>query len=234
MILSTVTISGVDDTVEPQALAELSKAFDFVEWGVLLGPSEWMGKKPRFPSFGWLERLRRWCVGSGQMRLSGHLCGHQARWLLAGSYTPTTEYGRFWPMLSRAQVNTAGHETTLAEAGVTVMKSLGQQWILQQDGHNNHLLERVVEMGLSAVGLYDMSYGKGRVAGDWPAADDLRLGYAGGLSPDNLEDHLPRIATAGIGRRIWIDMESGVRTENRLDVGRVLRVLSICDAWRKK
>jgi len=235
MILSTVTISGVDDTVEPRTLAELTKAFPFVEWGILLGPPAWMGAKPRFPSYTWLGRLRQWCLGVGPLPLSGHVCGHGARQLLAGQYCPADDFPLYWPLFTRGQVNTAGHKVTaLSSDGINTMSRLGQQWIFQQDGVNNLLLDHARQMGLPAVGLWDGSYGKGREATDWPAADDARLGYAGGLTPDNLTEHLPRIATAAVGRVVWIDMESGVRTENRLDIDRVLRVLSLCDAWRKQ
>ena len=36
MKLTRVTITGADDSVEPRALAELSEAFPFVEWGLLM------------------------------------------------------------------------------------------------------------------------------------------------------------------------------------------------------
>ena len=51
---------------------------------------------------------------------------------------------------------------------------------------------------------------------------DVRMGYAGGIGPDNVVDVLRDI---GPVRPTWIDMESGVRTGDKFDLAKVRRVL---------
>ena len=52
MKLRTVTITGADDSVEPKEIAELTKGFPFVEWGILLENGIYSGR--RFPSRDWI------------------------------------------------------------------------------------------------------------------------------------------------------------------------------------
>ena len=48
------------------------------------------------------------------------------------------------------------------------------------------------------------------------------LGFAGGIGPDNVLDVIRDI---GPRDPYWIDMESGVRTDDKLDLAKVRRVL---------
>ena len=51
-------------------------------------------------------------------------------------------------------------------------------------------------------------------------------GYAGGLNPDTIGDALAAIAArVPDGQPYWIDMESGVRTDDRFDLDKCERVL---------
>jgi phosphoribosylanthranilate isomerase len=56
------------------------------------------------------------------------------------------------------------------------------------------------------------------------------MGFAGGLGPDNIAE-LARYVTESMGDSdgpTWLDMESGVRTDDRLDLAKVRAVLEIC------
>jgi phosphoribosylanthranilate isomerase len=65
-----------------------------------------------------------------------------------------------------------------------------------------------------------------RSGGLWPPhpGGDRLVGYAGGIGPDNVADVLEQIGATG---PYWIDMESGVRTDDRFDLGKCRRV---CEA----
>lgn len=75
--------------------------------------------------------------------------------------------------------------------------------------------------------LQDRSGGRGALETEWFAPDELcrkagaAIGYAGGLSPSNIAEQLPRIAEAAGGMAFWIDCESGVRTDDWLDPAKV-------------
>ena len=78
--------------------------------------------------------------------------------------------------------------------------------------------------------LFDASAGRGVAPEGWPAPiPDHFCGYAGGINPGNVARHIELIKEAG-AEDTWIDMESGVRTENRFDLDKVREVLKIAAA----
>ena len=62
--------------------------------------------------------------------------------------------------------------------------------------------------------------GRGAAPPSWPKArEGAFCGYAGGLNPDIIGVTLPVIAACvPAGQPYWIDMESGVRTDDRFDL----------------
>ncbi|CAE7281545.1 unnamed protein product [Symbiodinium microadriaticum] len=55
--LSFLSLSGVDDTVSPRTLCDISQEFSFVEWGVNFR-AEKQGREPRYASLAWLRQLQ--------------------------------------------------------------------------------------------------------------------------------------------------------------------------------
>ena len=76
--------------------------------------------------------------------------------------------------------------------------------------------------------LFDKSGGRGAAPPSWPKArEGAFCGYAGGLNPDNIGVALPAIAACvPEGQPYWIDMESGVRTDDRFDLDKCELVLT--------
>lgn len=85
-----------------------------------------------------------------------------------------------------------------------------------------------VPIGRAADWLYDVSFGTGVRPTTWPAtkAGLPFCGYSGGLGPDTARDTLLKFQIAD-GGTYWIDMESGVRTENRFDLAKCEAVCRI-------
>lgn len=129
--------------------------------------------------------------------------------------------------------------------------------------HLEDLYKSIVMRGLlvNAVPLFDKSGGAGVLPKAWPSpafsaagqqtqaslfhATDARAhdteymyyGYAGGLGPDNLAEQLPLIdAAAGKDTRIWIDMETKVRSraDRVFDLYKVEEALKICEPFIAK
>jgi phosphoribosylanthranilate isomerase len=72
--------------------------------------------------------------------------------------------------------------------------------------------------------LFDPSGGRGIEPFSWPVPPlGARMGYAGGIGPDNLLDVLRAIGP--VESPFWIDMESGVRTDDRFDLAKARAVL---------
>ena len=77
--------------------------------------------------------------------------------------------------------------------------------------------------------LFDRSEGGG-VEGieDWPPPPNLatvvRLGYAGGLGPHNIDRALAVAANWPEACKLWFDMEGNIRTKGQFDLDKVEQV----------
>lgn len=246
MILDRVTITGADDSIEPADLLQLTLDFPFVEWAILISGSAGSEGRPRFPSRTWLQRFKDYVHGSSlQFQLSLHVCGRQVRQLLQGQVEQQLlEDASFF---QRVQLNFhALNEKCAPEAFYkALLKFKPCQFIFQIDGSNGNehyeaILLEDIEYGdpkLDAVPLFDVSGGAGIVPAEWPQPaykhvnqDFLYHGYAGGLGPDTLEQQLPLIAKAAGDIRVWVDMETRVRSPDDalFDLAKVRRCLEIC------
>jgi hypothetical protein len=230
--LMGVTISGADDAVDPANLADLSREFPFVEWGIMFSATR--AGTPRYPSTDWLHDLcsSEYVHKAPGLKLSAHFCGQcmrdtvdgNSRWLLR----PHMRHFR------RVQLNR--FEWPLGSGFGVVLKQSPHEFILQVRDERGLVLaaDKATEFGVDRVSaLYDPSGGRGIESLTWPTSPDVdgfRVGYAGGLGPDNVEEALvarvPMTAEA-----YWVDMESGVRTgqpettTDAFDLGKVREVL---------
>lgn len=232
--LRCVGFCGADDTVDPAELKAISEQHGWVEWGVLFRPEK--AGSPRFASDEWLKRLGQ-VNSAGRMRLAGHLCATHVDDLLRGdtSFVRKLHEAGF----QRVQVNATaanGADVTLfadapgaaacVEALQQAMHSLpGVEFILQRNALTRPLWAPFLEQSappLNVSMLFDESMGMGVTGGAWapPPPPHISFGYAGGLSPANLSEQLGRISEVAPGRRLWVDMETGVRSSlpERADV----------------
>ena len=235
MILDKVTITGADDSVDPEELIPLARDFPFVEWGILF--SKRSVGVPRYPSESWTARLCR-VTNQVPMRLSAHLCGAWVRdFVLDAKLTFRDKYrGQIYMAFDRLQLNFHAHHhaaserfklelDTIPKEGALGNNGKGKQVIFQMDGVNDQLWDSVWKSGSNHVPLFDRSGGAGVLPKSWPAPyAGVYCGYAGGLGPDNLTDQLALIDMAAPGpHRVWVDMETKVRSDDdsRLDLDRV-------------
>ena len=218
-----VTITGADDGVDIGVLIALSRHFPFVEWGILF--SESRQNEPRYPSAAWLSEL---CRQGHRLRLSMHLCGKYARETLVGIAT----WVDGWSVFQRVQVN--GY-TPPQYFLTTVAVRQPFEFILQVRSEE-HLQAAAHEVGMmpKASILFDPSGGRGIETFKWPERPfGVRMGYAGGIKPSNVEDVLKDIGPVPDGT--WVDMESGVRDGNdHLDFAKVNEVLEKVARWRRE
>lgn len=249
MVLDRVTLTGADDSVQVSDLVQLSKEFPFVEWGILVHQgtnrmphTDWA---PRWPSERFIIQLQQTISRDFQMNLSLHVCGHWVRELLLGrNHVPPM----YWLGFQRAQLNFHAENTPCDKAAflraLTNIADGGLSFIFQIDGNggNEHLeslwdeIDRV-NSNLDTVALFDVSGGAGVVPAEWPRPqfmnndqDYAYHGYAGGLGPDNVVAELKRIEAVAGDCRIWIDMETRVRSEcdSKFDLDKCRSVLEQC------
>ncbi len=230
-----VMITGADDGVDPHELTLLSFKYPFVEWGVLRGSADREGKN-RYPSLDWYEEFCKELQLSSEVFGVAHLCGARAR-----------KPGAFEGILSGVQLNLAG-EIGDEDEFCSWVHTCKIPVILQVPN-----MDRAVDVELSYIARYahsprrlgylvDASGGTGR----WdktvwrpPHEAIRRIGYAGGIGPDNVVAALSTVWSvinahdcAAAHGKVWIDMESGVRTHDRFDLNKVESVLEQAARWR--
>lgn len=210
-----ITFTGADEHTSIAGMLVLANEYP-IEWGVLFSPKR--QGAGRYPPLEFVEELTL----RPKLKLSAHLCG---------GYSEAAVYKRVTPLdpivlqyFDRVQVNMHNPEfeiVALREWSAT----LRAQMILQCRG------EEFPDVG-GAVWLFDASGGRGIEPKAWPKPTPYQLrsgtlrGYAGGLNPENVRDH---VATIGvIDQGYWIDMETGVRDEN--DRFSLDRCRAVCEA----
>lgn len=218
-MLTRVTITGADDDVDPVDLHCLSAEFPFVEWAILRSAR---AGRSRYPSAEWLGALAASLEGRPPIRLAAHLCGVFARDALVGSTTFVDAV-----LFQRHQIN----GFALPAAAFFEMASQTQTEFILQVRSESDLFPVVAGVtACSVLGgrfslLFDPSGGRGVEAVRWPTPlVGVSMGYAGGIKPTTVEAVLRDIGP--VDGDFWIDMESGVRVDDRFDLALVREVLS--------
>jgi hypothetical protein len=224
-----ITFTGVDDFTNPYEMVRLSNEYPMIEWGVLFSPK--LQGTGRYPSLETVDRLAHMEIHTDHIgfQLAAHICGGHSRELIRTGSIPEIE--KFLipqrkfneKRFVRVQINTAdpdvqpGHLFNWGER-------LRLRVILQTRGDAFPQDNRV-------NWLYDRSGGRGEVPASFPPLDPATsdspfCGFAGGITPDNVVEVLERI-DAPLDTPYWIDMESGVRTDDLFDLAKCRRV---CEA----
>lgn len=201
-----ITFTGADDRTDYRDMVELGRAYP-VEFGILMSPAQVGG--PRYPSPTWTAGLR----DHEGLSLSAHICGGYARHCrakgtLGWSLAPLFAEVKF----CRMQINGPTEGIDLGMM-VDLSRRAGSKIILQSTDQHTFPKEEKVEW------LFDVSGGKGLEPETWPMQKNplQGVGYAGGLSPDNISNRIEIFRT--LATNYWIDMESGVRDSNdRFDI----------------
>ena len=233
MRLRHITFTGIDAKTDIRDLQEVQKQYPIVEFGVLTS-YHWYENGNRYLDPQIINTLR----GEG-LHLALHVCGQAAhdatigRWDLIDKLT-WSNLGLF----NRVQLNIANRtdnpDTLSKRAKITEQEVI----IQQRDCRSMSVYEATVEKFRHKQDRYnrtfsvllDASGGQGidtpvEVA---PAFSALKVGYAGGINPDNVTEKLTYLLEHVETGYFWIDMESGVRTDDWFDIEKVSRVLTIC------
>ncbi len=218
--LHTVTITGADDAVDYARLFDLSAEFPFVEWAILRSSSR--AGAPRYPSEPWIDTVEGLSFENRNTRFAGHLCGELSRSVMAGfDHTIRTERGLF----RRFQLN---GWSSFRLPGLRVAKMFPETEFIAQATHVGAFEDAEILAGKlpNLKVLYDPSGGCGLAIDMLSAPSASGAGYAGGIGPSNVIEIVSELAARELP--FWIDMESGVRTDDKLDLGKVRQVLAAC------
>lgn len=235
-ILNRVTITGADDSVDPKDLKRLQDEFPFVEWGILVSEHRTLdGGCARFPSSSFLARLDP----ALQLNLSVHLCGRWVRQVCKADWSwldKSFDVGMLLGQAQRVQLNFHSyiHKVDREQLAKDLQNYLApRQVICQVDGVNDDIVSHLYDDGCDVAALYDSSSGAGKLPSTWlvPLVG-IPCGYAGGLSPENVEEQL-ELLSAFVKEAIWIDVETRVRSDDdqQFDFDRVHAFLEKTAPW---
>jgi hypothetical protein len=210
MKIVRATFTGADESVNPDDLFELSCDFPFAEWGILDSENK-NGIEPRYPSRNWVDYLFR---NKKSEHISHHICGKTAKEFLKGNYNFRWNFDRI--QINRI-INVTDHSLNKLEALCKRVNKKETKIIIQLRGHKNDIIayEHMKSKGVDCNPLFDPSGGRGKVPEKWtPPVDDCLCGYAGGLNSSNIQKKLELIESAVGDREVWIDIETGVRSDD--------------------
>lgn len=226
MNLWRITFTGADDNTNFQEMQNISKKYNCVEWGILFSQSK--SGVARYPSHDNIEEI----CGLG-LQLSAHLCGAWVSDAMNGELTflknPLADkFGRIQLNCYKDRLRKALKSEKLLQAisGVEQDIILGGNFAKEELDYNEHEQLRGIHL------LFDASGGHGKTPRTWRRPyNGWSCGMAGGLNPENLEEQLGRMGEVVGNRHIWIDFETGIRTDDELDLEKVQKCLEIAEPW---
>ena len=230
MRLQHITFTGIDAKTDIQDLIDIQHEYPIAEFGVLT-------------SYHWYENGNRYLdpliindLRGNRLNLALHVCGSAAHDAAVGRWDLIDKL--VWSnidLFHRIQLNISNRKDN-PEALERLPKVVEQEVIIQtRDALNTSIYDATIEkfrekdkFGRTFSMLLDASGGQGIDTPLKVLPSRGKVGYAGGFSPDNVAEKLSfLLQNVRIGE-FWIDMESGVRTDDWFDTTKVCRVLAVC------
>lgn len=222
MKINRVTITGADDYTSLLDLSNLSAVCPFVEWGILFSKSK--EGTERYPSASKIEYFS--ALG---LQLSAHFCGWYSKEVLEKrNYSILEKLDGF----ARVQINYNFQNSTgwdLRPFIDWIIKHPAISIIFQANKANAHTIGFLEGMDTpqNIHFLYDSSGGRGSVISEIKKPFGNYTGYSGGIGPNNITSVVKKINEYPNTQQVWVDMETGVRTDNKLDIQKVCDVLQV-------
>lgn len=218
MKIKQVTLTGADNRSNVFEMGRLSKDYPYLEWGVLIYPNR--SGQARYPTEDFIAKL---CELPS---LSAHYCGNSVELALQGSL-PVTEHS-----FSRIQLNFFQMNMEEVLANTVLMEAVRQYPRPVVFGGKYLSPPSRSDLPENIQFLYDSSGGKGIYSTDYLPPVPMRLtGYAGGITPFNIHETLVKLEDVVGDAEIWIDMESGIRSQNLLDLHKCHTILDEVEHW---
>lgn len=238
-MLTKISFVGVDeltDTLELISMEANTKGFYGIEAGVLYSLNN-AGIKPRYPSLKFIESFPKRFKHSG-VGTSIHLCGSQ----IIKEFLSKKIDKKFLQQFNRLQININAktfieeNSSNLEELYNSITESVNyydKTCIFQNKEQNIELNEKIRQNCNNLYSyrynfLYDSSGGASKeIEIIKEPFGDFYTGYAGGLNPSNVVEIVNKIDNLNPSNRsYYIDMESGIRTDDRFDILKCKKIIS--------
>ena len=225
MKLRHITITGIDELTDIDALQELQEKFPWAEFGVLFS-KHWYENGQRYPNPGYLLPN----LADRGLNLSAHICGSMAREIVTTDiWQPFIELTDFWNSLfDRIQLNVAPMSFPGIQSSPLSLPNSCKELIIQQRNTMEIDVYKAMNNKRNYVSiLFDQSGGRGigLDRSNMNLNPFIKAGYAGGINADNVADILIHLFKKA-NHPFWIDVETGVRTRDYLDLEKVYKLLT--------
>ena len=212
-----VSFIGIDKKTDIDRLLRIAEKYPDVEFGFLCSASMTnTDQNNRYPKLVLLQKLK-----NKKINLSLHVCGKLARTVCqTGNFEEVKKFvGSYFDMFDRIQLNVVG-----SRFKTLITDTCGKQIVIQtnlSEPKSKATYEAFREANIdNIVFLSDNSGGKGlEVDFDYFEGLDYQ-GFDGGLKPENILDRKEEIDILW-EKDYWLDMESGVRTDDWFDLDKV-------------
>lgn len=222
--MSILTLTGIDENVSAGWIKSMLKKYKLggsergssgIEFAMLRSPK--VAQSPRYVT---RETIRKITSYVYPPDLAFHLCGHYARLVLAREWKELEDSVDF-SLIGRVQVNLVEADEKAIFTLQQFSAHIGLPVIMQWRGDHFPFVAGGVQL------LQDNSGGRGILESNWikpvrtsKNVPTTRIGFAGGLGPDNIRTELPKITKAAARHSFWIDCESSLRTNDKFDTAK--------------
>lgn len=221
MKLKHITFTGIDAYTDIKELCQIQKEYPLAEFGVLL-TDDWENNGYRYAD----PKILLPTLADKGLNLSCHLCGKIAREAVMNNFSSVFELcGDYFRIFKRCQLNVSKNKKNPTKLNLDIPDTLDEIIIQQHSADNCDLYLNSLPNDKLSV-LLDASGGRGVNTNIQVLDSPLKIGYAGGISPDNVLEKVKYLEDQNEVRNYWIDMETHVRTNNKLDLNKVKTVLS--------
>ena len=211
-----LTFTGVDARTDLDAVIGIGRRNPHVEFAVLVGSRTGQTGQNRYPDLGVVKDFRRRAVAAG-VKCAIHLCGCYSRAVMKKQWEAPLYVSKGF---DRIQVNASRYDMTAVEEFKRRYVGIGVTVIVQC--RTRHMDKRFPGIAF----LHDESGGRG-IDGikHWPLRQRYG-GFAGGLGAANIREAVGYVRMTALTGS-WLDMETGVRTDDWFDLAKVEDVIDL-------
>lgn len=230
MRLQHITFTGIDWRTSLRHLLGIQREFPIAEFGVLTS-YHWSENGNRYLRPDIIRGLR-----DRGLNLSLHLCGSAAHDAAMGEWEKINDFlFDSLDIFKRVQLNVSSRKDNPEYCRLPLV--FGQELIIQQYAElEPQLYENTLKKWkkgncpcIETIStLLDSSGGRGISTPLKVWVSNGKIGYAGGFNPDNVGEKLSFLMSHVTQGTFWIDMESGIRTDDWFDTEKVYQVLQTC------
>lgn len=221
--LKHITFTGVDEKTDLNVLQEIQRTYPIAEFGVLVSKN-WIERGNRYMDPNTFNKFR-----GLKLNLSLHVCGRLAHEATLGAWNKVNHtIGGNLNLFHRVQLNVSTRKDNPNRLASCPNRHT-EVIVQQRDVNNTPLFDNSywLEGGVSV--LLDASGGRGVDTKIDILPISSKVGYAGGINPENVGNKLEYLLEHHTTGDFWIDMETGVRTDDWFDIDKVYSVLQTCD-----